>query len=124
MQSENEIEVGLALSCDPELVTVVDALVSGLAAQLGFAASRQRNLQQGVAQACRRLMGAAESPDGREVYLRFTGFPDRLEIVLEDEVEATVESETDTFLLHQLLDRVTIEETGEGKLRMTLVMYR
>ncbi|MFQ5723132.1 MAG: hypothetical protein ACE5G6_01470 [Terriglobia bacterium] len=124
MEREKRIVVGLALSCDPGLLPVVEGLVSGLAGQLGFEESRQHNLQQGVIQACRRLMGAAGTYNGREVHLQFTGFPDRLEVVLEDEVQAAEESETESFLLQQLLDRVSVEQTGEGKLRLTLVMYR
>lgn len=123
MGSDKRIAVALALTADPELLPVVEGLVSGLAAQLGFGESQQRNLRQGVEQACRSLMRSGKGDGRGEMRLELAGFSDRLEIVLEDGGGTCESSEADMFLLTQLLDRVALEEMGKGKSRLTLVKY-
>lgn len=123
MGSDKQITVAIALSPDPELLPVVDAVVSRLAEQMGFEESQRFNLQQGIQQACRCALENCGGRRGEELRLEFSAFSDRLEVVVEDGQDATKVAEADSFLLNQLLDRVAFEETGEGKLRMTLVKY-
>ncbi len=122
MASETRIAVALALTPDPDLLPVVDVLVAGVATRLGFGKKRQRNLQRGVQQACRRLMEAAEASRDGEIHLDVAGFLDRLEIVLRDKVSARP-SDKESRLLNQFIDRVSLEETQDGRARWTLVQY-
>jgi len=120
MGAEERTAVVLVFSPDAELIPVAEGLVSGLAEQMGFAESARMNLQQGVGRACRRLLEGAR--DSGELRVQCRGFADRVEIILEDGGAADAD-EADTFLLTQLLDRVSVEDTGEGRQRVTLVKY-
>ena len=123
MGSDKRLVVALTLTPDPELLPVVQKLVKWLAERMGFGKSQRLNLQQGVEQACRLLMEKWTGEAGAEMRLEFAGFSDRLEIVVEDGEDVSEPTETDSFLLTQVLDRVAFGETREGKLRLTLVQY-
>lgn len=116
MDTGKKLALQVELTPDPDLFPVVRLLVARLAEQMKLRESQRLNLQQGVAQICRR---AAEQSNGATVRLQFVGFADRLEVVAEG---ATGMAETDLFLLNQLLDRVSLEEAG-GQGRLTLVQY-
>jgi hypothetical protein len=123
MGNDKRIGVALALTPDPALLSVVQGLVGGLAEQMGFPENQRLDLQQGVEQACRGLMVAAA--DGGEGRLRvdFAGFADRLEVTVEDGGQSAQAVEAGAYRLTQLLDRVSVEEIGEERLRMTLIKY-
>lgn len=123
MGSDKRMAVALVLTPDPGLLPVVQGLVGGLADQMGFAESRRINLQQGVEQACRRLLGSGPGDTGGELRLDFAAFADRLEILVENGGENSETAESDFFLLTQLLDRVAFEQTPAGKRRLTLVQH-
>lgn len=123
MGSDKRIHVAMTLTADPELLPVVRGLVGQMAEQMGFKETQRLNLQQGVQQACRRAMAEGIGKGGETLHLDFTSFPDRIEIVVEEGVKASLNAEANSFLLNQLLDRVVFEETDEGKLRLTLVKY-
>lgn len=123
MGSDKRLAVAMALTPDPELLPVVQGLVSGLAEQLGFGEGQRLNLQQGVLQACRGAMGTGSEDGVEELRLEFSGFADRLEIVVEEGEGLCEPSGADSFLLNQLLDRVSFEELAEGHRRLTLVKY-
>ena len=123
MGSDKQIAVAMALTPDLGLLPVVEGLVNRLAEKMGFGESQRLNLQKGVGRACRQLIENWGGNGGGEMQLEFSGFSDRLEIVVEDGEGAREAAEPDSFLLNQLLDRVVFEETGEGKSRITLVKY-
>ncbi|OFV84332.1 MAG: hypothetical protein A3D93_06750 [Acidobacteria bacterium RIFCSPHIGHO2_12_FULL_67_30] len=123
MGSDKRIAVALALTPDPDLLPVVEGLVGGLAEQMGFPENQRLNLQQGVEQACRGLMVAAAGDGEGDLRLDFAGFADRLEVTVEDGGQSEQALEADAYLLTQLLDRVSVEEIGEGHLRLTLIKY-
>lgn len=120
MSGDQRIAVALALTPDPSLLPVVQGVVASLAEQVGFGESQRLNLQQGVERACRRWMEAGSGKAEASLRLEFAAFPDRLEVVLEDGGEA---GEADSFLLTHLLDRVSSEEIGGGRQRLTLVKF-
>lgn len=114
--------IAVALTPDLALLPVVDAVVAGVAAHLGFRKDRQENLQRGVEKVCRRLMEGMKTSNEREIRLNLAGFSDRMEVVLEDEL--SLEPSAKESLLHnELVDRVSVEETEDGRVRMTLVHY-
>ncbi len=122
MGSDKRIAVAVALTPDPALLSVVEGVAGGLAEQMGFPENQRLHLQQGVEQACRGLLPAA--PGGAaDLRLDFAGFSDRLEITVEDGGQSEQALEAGAYRLTQLLDRVSVEEIGEGHLRMTLVKY-
>lgn len=123
MGSDKQIAVALALTPDPDLLPVVQGLVNRLAEQMGFGEVQRLNLQEGVRQACRQLIENWGEDGEEEMRLEFSGFSDRLEIVVENGEGAAESAEADAFLLNQLLDRVAFEETREGKSRIILVKY-
>lgn len=121
MGTEKRMRVVLALTPDPDLVPVVAGLTGGLADQMGFEESQRLTLLEGVEQACRCLMGKGRANDGARMRVAFCAFPDRLEIIVEDGGDAAEPSEADSYLLNQLLDRVAVEETNEGTVRLILI---
>lgn len=123
MGSDRRIAVAVALTPDPALLSVVEGVAGGLAEQMGFPENRRLHLQQGVEQACRGLMPAAPGGGAADLRLNFAGFSDRLEITVEDGGQSEQAVEAGAYRLTQLLDRVSVEEIGEGHLRMTLVKY-
>ncbi len=123
MGAARQVAVVLELTTDPELLAVVRRTAGVLASQLGFPKGQQLSLQEGVEQACQQLLQRSGC-EGRTLPVVFTGFSDRLEIVVENEADGTETSEEESYLLRQLLDRVVVEETEAGKLRLTLVKYR
>ena len=123
MGSDRRIAVAVALTPDPALLSVVEGVAGGLAEQMGFPENRRLHLQQGVEQACRGLMQAAPGGSAADLRLNFAGFSDRLEITVEDGGQSEQALEAGAYRLTQLLDRVSVEEIGEGHLRMTLVKY-
>ena len=123
MGSDRRIAVALTLTPDPALLPVVQGLVSGLAVQMGFPENQRLNLQQGVEQACRTLVVGAGRDGAADWRLDFAGFADRLEITVEDGGQSGETLEAGAYRLTQLLDRVSVEEIGEGHLRLTLIKY-
>lgn len=121
MSNEKRLTVGITLTPDPSLLPVVGAFLMRMAAQAGFEEKDQLNLRQGFEQVCRRLMAASPGADSGEIRLRFDDFSDRLEITLEGRAGDPEGAEADSYLVNQLLDRVVVEELGEGRLHMTLV---
>lgn len=117
------MRVDLTLTPDAGLLPAVEAAVSVLATQMGFTESRRRMLAQGVEQACRRALAGWPSGNHDLLTLSFIRFADRLEIVVEDGEAKAQEADADAFLLTQLVDRVTFEETETGRARVTLVQY-
>ena len=114
----------MTLTPHTDLIPAVQGMTGRLAEQLGFAEIEQRNLAEGLGQACRQIMRRAEG-EGEEVRLQFAGYDDRIEINIEDgpDAEPNEMNDADAYLLTQLLDRVVFEETEDGKLRLTLVHY-
>lgn len=121
MSNEKRLTVGMTLTPDPSLLPVVGAFLMRMAAQAGFEEKDQLNLRQGFEQVCRRLMTASPGAESDEIRLQFGDFSDRLEITLEGRAGDPEEAEADSYLVNQLLDRVVVEELGEGHLHMTLV---
>jgi len=117
------MEVDLALTPDPGLLSAVEATVRVLAGQLGLRESKQQTLVAGVERACRRAFEHWPEGNGRELQLHFSSFSDRLEVVVDDGVRDLPTQEQDEFLLLQLVDRVSFEETEEGTVRITLVQF-
>lgn len=113
--------MALGITPDLELLSVVEGLVGGLAEQMGFPEPHRLGLVAGVGQACRLLMGTRVGNDGSEMHFEFAAFADRLEIVVEDGGKASQPTEADSYLLAQWLDRVSMEDTEEGRVRLTLV---
>lgn len=101
---------------------MVQGFVEQLAGQLNFKESHRLNLKEGVGRACAQMMESGGNASRGEMQLEFNGFPDRLEIVLEAG-EGGKPAETQAFLLNELLDRVSVEETPQGGRRLTLVKY-
>lgn len=106
----------------PEFVPVVQGFVEQLAGQLKFKEPQRLNLKEGVGRACAQMMESGEAAAGGEMQLEFNGFPDRLEIVLEAE-KGREPAEAQAFLLNELLDRVSFEETPNGGRRLVLVKF-
>lgn len=123
MGSDKQIAVAVALTPDLGLLPVLQGLVNRLAEKMGFGESQRFNLQEGVRQACRSLIENWGERGDEEMELKFSGFSDRLEIVVENGEGGAAATGPESFLLNQLLDRVVLEETGEGKSRITLVKY-
>jgi hypothetical protein len=98
----------------PEFLPVVQGFVEQLAGQLNFKESQRLNLREGVGRACAQMMESGEKGSRAEMELEFSGFPDRLEIVLESG-EGGKPAETQAFL--------SAEETPKGGRRLTLVKY-
>lgn len=123
MGRELAATVQFALTPTPEFLPVLKVAVSRLAEQAGVEEALRFNLQQAVAQACRRTLEKRPREAGAELQIRISRLSDRLEIVVEDDADACETTEADLFLLNQLLDRVVCEETEQGKHRLTLVKY-
>lgn len=115
--------VHFALTPAPEFLPTLKVAVSRLAEQAGVEETHRFNLQQAVAQACRRALEKEAQEAGAELRMTVSRLSDRLEIVVEGGKDASKTTEADLFLLNQLLDRVILEETAEGKRRLTLVKY-
>jgi len=120
MDTDRQIGVRVTLSAVPEFLSLVQALADRLAQNRDFSESQRLQLKQGIQQACRHLMGAGGEPG--EMCLDLSGYPDRVEIVVETDRDLET-SEADLYLLNELLDRVALEESGEEGLRLTLVQY-
>lgn len=123
MGSDKRIAVALALTPDPALLPVVQGLVGSVAERMGFPEGQRGDLQQGVERACRNLMATGGGNGKEDLRLDFAGFSDRLEITVEDSGEVETKLEAEAFLLTRLLDRVSVEELGEGHWRLTLTKY-
>lgn len=124
MGRDRQIAVRMTLTPAPEFVAIVQGFLNRLAEQQGFSESQRLNLREGMRQALVGLRKPGLEAVGRDWNLEFLGFPDRLEIVLETEDESAAGSETDLYLLNQMMDRVVLEETEAGRRRLTLVKYR
>lgn len=118
----DQITMRMKVTPVPEFLPVVQGFVEQLARQLNFKESQRLNLKEGVGRACARMMEPGGGASRGEMQLEFNGFPDRLEIVLESG-ESRKPAETQAFLLNELLDRVSEEETREGGRRLTLVKF-
>lgn len=123
MGGNKQIAVGMALTPDPQLLPVVQGLVNRLAEKMGFGEGQRFNLQEGVRQACRYLIENWGTSPAEDIELEFSGFADRLEIVVENGEGGGEAASPESFLLNQLLDRVVFEETEQGKSRITLIKY-
>lgn len=123
MNTNDQTAVQMALTPVPELIPVVQGFVDRLAEQMSFSESQRVNLRQGIKQICGRIMEKGKGAGAQEMRLEFSGFPDRLEIVLEANGPALEASEADASRLNQLLDRVLFEEAKKGQKRVTLVKY-
>lgn len=123
MADGRQTTVRMVVTRVPEFLPVVQGFVDQLAQQMRFDQRHRLTLKQGVLQACRRMMEPGDGGGSEEIQLEFLGYPDRLEIVVESGADVPGATETDAFLLNQLLDRVSVEETGEGGQRITLVKY-
>ena len=121
MDTEKQIAVRVTMSAVPEFLALVQGLADRLAENREFAESQRLQLKQGIQQACRHL--TAEQDDNAELSVDISGYPDRVEIMLETE-KGLETSEADLYLLHELLDRVAVEENEGGQLRLTLVQYQ
>jgi hypothetical protein len=115
--------VQMVVTRAPEFLPVVQGFVDQLAQQMSFDQGRRLNLKQGILQACRRMMEPGEGGGSEDIALEFLGFSDRLEIVVESGAGVPAATEADAFLLNQLMDRVSVEETDEGGQRIMLVKY-
>lgn len=123
MADGRQTTVQMVVTRVPEFLPVVQGFVDQLARQMSFDQRHRLTLKQGILQACRRMMEPGEAGGSEEIALEFLGFSDRLEIVVESGAGVPAATEADAFLLNQLLDRVSVEETGEGGQRITLVKY-
>jgi hypothetical protein len=121
MDTDKQIAVRITLSAVPEFLPLLQSLVDRLAQHREFEENQRLQLKQGIQQASRHLMQDGEK--GGEVSLEIAGYPDRVEVVVETEKDLGA-SEADLYLLNELLDRVALEEGGEGRLRLTLVQYQ
>jgi anti-sigma regulatory factor (Ser/Thr protein kinase) len=119
MDNGKKLALTVVLSPVLDLLPVVRLLVGRLAERMSLRESRRLNLQQGVAQVCGRAMERA-GENGNPIRLQFSGYPDRLEVVVENKVKL---NESESYLLNQLLDRVAFEESPNGRDRLTLVQY-
>ena len=124
MAGDSQTAVRMVLTPAPELLPVVQGFVDRLAEQKGFTETQRLNLKQGLQQACRRVVEAWRGDPEAELKLEFQSFADRLEITIQDRNGSSAENEADLVLLNQLVDRVLIEEAGQGQRRLKLVKYR
>jgi hypothetical protein len=122
MDEIDQITMRMKVTPVPEFLPVVQGFVEQLAGQLKFKESQRLNLREGVGRACAQMMESEGGASQGEMQLEFNGFPDRLEIVLESG-EGKEPGETQAFLLNELLDRVSLEETPEGGRRLMLVKF-
>lgn len=106
----------------PEFSSIIALFVDRMAQQAGLAESGRFNLKEGVQRTLAAALEEGKGGSGGEIQLEFMGFSDRLELVVEGGAAAEP-AEADSFLLNQLLDRVTVEEAGETGKRITLVKY-
>jgi hypothetical protein len=122
MDEIDQITMRMKVTPVPEFLPVVQGFVEQLAGQLKFKESQRLNLKEGVGRACAQMMESGGGASQGEMQLEFNGFPDRLEIVLESG-KGGEPAETQAFLLNELLDRVSLEETPEGGRRLMLVKF-
>jgi hypothetical protein len=120
MDTDKQIAVRITLSAVPEFLPLVQGLVDKLAQNREFEESQRLQLKQGIQQACRHL--CRDGDEEAELSLDVAGYSDRVEVVVETDKELGA-SEADLFLLNELLDRVALEESGQGQYRLTLVQY-
>jgi hypothetical protein len=123
MDAEKQIAVRMVVSAVPESLAVVQSLADRLAQNRDFEESQRLQLKQGIEQASRHLLRREEEGEEAELSLDLAGYADRVEVVVETEKDRGT-SEADLFLLNELVDRVVLEESGEGQLRLTLVQYQ
>lgn len=121
MDTEKQFAVRITMSAVPEFLALVQRLADRLAENREFAESQRLQLKQGIQQACRHL--TAEPGDAAELSVDISGYPDRVEIMMETQTGLET-SEADLYLLNELLDRVALEENEGGRLRLTLVQYQ
>lgn len=113
----------MRVSAVPEFGPIIDLFVDRMAQQVGLVESERFNLKQGVQRTIGGSLDEGEGGSSREIQLEFSGFSDRLELVVEMGGAVAEPAEANSFLLNQLLDRVTVEEAVDSGKRVTLVKY-